>query len=363
MIYQFNNIEVDCVQFVIRVQGDPVAVEPKVFNLIAYLVQNRTRVISRDELFQQVWEGRLVSDTSLSNHINIARKVLKDSSEAQSVIKTVRSRGYQFVAEVQQLATDSDSTLHTNIPLDDNALVEQIHTQQPPVVSGNGKAKKLFLRKYWLVLLLFGAALAVALIWLLLPSQSHKSEYEEPYLLVVPFTLDRASVFAPLSDQISREVIQGLQQLPGLKTVPEPSAFAFRDNKRLSHIQNQIPDVSYLLDGDLKEEQNGSLELSVSLLEINTGELVWIRSFSLAPITSNWLSIQNQVTSTLVKSVSSSLVPTELRQVNKPIHYTPNSEAFELYVQGRYQLSLMTHDSVLRAIEYFNQAIALDLGF
>ena len=76
MIYKFDKIEIDLDQFEVKDDGKTIAVEPKVFDLIIYLIKNRFRLVSRDELFEHVWEGREVSDTSLSNHIKSARKVL-----------------------------------------------------------------------------------------------------------------------------------------------------------------------------------------------------------------------------------------------------------------------------------------------
>ncbi|GAC16505.1 winged helix-turn-helix domain-containing protein [Aliiglaciecola lipolytica] len=102
MIYKIDKFEVDTEQFRITNSGNAVSIEPKVFDLIVYLIKHRQNLISRDELFAQIWSGREVSDTTLSNHIKSARKVFGDNGELQNVIKTVRGRGYQFVAPVEE---------------------------------------------------------------------------------------------------------------------------------------------------------------------------------------------------------------------------------------------------------------------
>ena len=99
MIYQLGNIQIDTTQFKVMADGRPIPVEPKVFDLIIYLITHRDVVITRDELFSKIWKGRAVSDTTLSNHIKSARKVLGDDGDLQKVIKTVRGRGYQFVGD------------------------------------------------------------------------------------------------------------------------------------------------------------------------------------------------------------------------------------------------------------------------
>jgi len=101
MTYEFNNLKIDTEKFVLFVNDKEQSVEPQVFNLILYLVKNRDRIVSRDELLDNIWEGRIVSDTSVSNSIKSARKALGDDGVKQQVIKTIHSRGYQFVADTQ----------------------------------------------------------------------------------------------------------------------------------------------------------------------------------------------------------------------------------------------------------------------
>ena len=82
--------------------GQPVHVEPQVFDLILYLIQNRDRVVSKDDLLANVWGGRIVSESTLSNRINAARRALGDSGEQQRFIKTIARRGLRFVGEVHE---------------------------------------------------------------------------------------------------------------------------------------------------------------------------------------------------------------------------------------------------------------------
>ena len=70
------------------------------FDLLVYLIRHRDRVVTREELFREVWDGREVSDATLSNHVKSARKILGDSGELQRTIQTIRGRGYQFIAPV-----------------------------------------------------------------------------------------------------------------------------------------------------------------------------------------------------------------------------------------------------------------------
>jgi TolB-like protein len=80
----------------------PVAIEPQVFDLLLYLIRNREHVVSRDDLLANVWRGRIVSESALNTRINAARVALRDTGEAQRIIKTLPRRGLRFVAEVRE---------------------------------------------------------------------------------------------------------------------------------------------------------------------------------------------------------------------------------------------------------------------
>jgi DNA-binding winged helix-turn-helix (wHTH) protein len=87
-----------------------VAVEPQVFDLLVYLIQNRARVVSKDDLVSSIWAGRIVSDSSLTSRINAARRAIADSGEKQELIRTFQRRGFRFVGDVREEASaDADS--------------------------------------------------------------------------------------------------------------------------------------------------------------------------------------------------------------------------------------------------------------
>src|SRR5262245_45511633 len=81
-----------------------IAVEPQVFDLLTYLLENRDRVVSKNDLIASVWSGRIVSDSTLASRLNAARRAVGDSGEAQRLIRTVARRGIRFVADVRTRA-------------------------------------------------------------------------------------------------------------------------------------------------------------------------------------------------------------------------------------------------------------------
>jgi len=77
-----------------------VPVEPQVFDLLIFLIENRQRTVTKDEIIERVWKGRIVSDANLSSRIKAARQALGDDGSAQRLIRTVHGRGFRFVGEV-----------------------------------------------------------------------------------------------------------------------------------------------------------------------------------------------------------------------------------------------------------------------
>ena len=100
MVYSFSSFELDVSKHELRMQGKPVSVEPKVFQLIAFLIEHRDRVVTKDELMSSIWRGRIIADTTLSTAVKSARRVLGDDGEARRLIKTIWGRGFRFVGEL-----------------------------------------------------------------------------------------------------------------------------------------------------------------------------------------------------------------------------------------------------------------------
>jgi DNA-binding winged helix-turn-helix (wHTH) protein len=82
--------------------SEAISIGPQVFDLLLYLVQNREHVVSKDELLDGVWDGRIVSESTLTSHINAARRAVGDSGQEQRLIRTIARKGFRFVGEVRE---------------------------------------------------------------------------------------------------------------------------------------------------------------------------------------------------------------------------------------------------------------------
>ncbi|MGE3537848.1 MAG: winged helix-turn-helix domain-containing protein [Candidatus Tectimicrobiota bacterium] len=104
MIYAFGPYQLDTSLYELRHQRRPCKLEPRVFDVLRYLIQHRDQVVTREELLDHLWPGQYISEAILSNYIMAARKALGDSGHWQRLIKTVHGRGYRFIAPVEEQA-------------------------------------------------------------------------------------------------------------------------------------------------------------------------------------------------------------------------------------------------------------------
>ena len=116
MIHTVENYQIDAINCQLSKHGQVLAVKPKVFDLLLYLIVQRDRLVTREELFKEIWLGRPVSSATLANHINFARQIFGDNGQDQRYIRTVHGRGYQFVAPCSTPA-DTASIPQTSPPL------------------------------------------------------------------------------------------------------------------------------------------------------------------------------------------------------------------------------------------------------
>src|SRR5690349_6610891 len=109
-MFFFEGFRLDVDRRELKNGQDQVAVEPQVFDLLAYLVANRDRVLSKDELIASIWQGRIVSESTLTSRINAARKAVGDTGDDQRLIRTYARKGVRFVGEVRESSQDTASS-------------------------------------------------------------------------------------------------------------------------------------------------------------------------------------------------------------------------------------------------------------
>lgn len=126
MKFLFADQTLDADRRELRHGDELVALEPQVFDLLMYLVRNRERVVSKDDLIAAVWGGRIISDSTLTSRINAARKAVGDDGERQRLIRTVARKGFRFVAAVRSEAHPQPAPGGAvSLPLPDRPAIER----------------------------------------------------------------------------------------------------------------------------------------------------------------------------------------------------------------------------------------------
>lgn len=109
MIYRFANTVVDTDTVTIQIDGVPQACEPKAFALLQMLIENGSRMVTKEEVIERLWDGRFITDSALTSCLNAARRAVGDDGRQQRVIRTIPKRGFRFVAELEELVSRLES--------------------------------------------------------------------------------------------------------------------------------------------------------------------------------------------------------------------------------------------------------------
>jgi len=191
-VFAFADVEFDFGAREVRRSGAPVAVEPQVFDLISLLITRHGQVVTKDEIIEQVWDGRFVSDSAVSSRINASRKALGDDGKAQRFIKTVHGRGFRFVAE-------------------DGAAVIEGAPEAPDKPS-------------------------IAI----LPFRNLSGDPEQEFF----------------ADGITEDIINALSKISRMRVIARNSAFAYKGQARdLRHVAQELG-VRYILEGSVRSGGN-----------------------------------------------------------------------------------------------------------
>lgn len=225
MIYSFDDFELDTRQAELRRSRTRIPVEPRVLSLLALLVENRDRVVPRDEMIEKVWDGRFISEAALSTAIHGVRRALGDDGNAPRYLRTVRGRGFRFVAPVALRAA----------PRSDVGTGETGETPSDTVPSRSGR----------------------------------------PGIAVLPFQLlGNPDDHPAIGEALPAELISALSRLRWLAVVARGSTFRFRTGEAESGIVGQVLAARYTLSGTV-EFGNGQIAVTVNLIDAGSGQVLW----------------------------------------------------------------------------------------
>jgi TolB-like protein len=233
MLYTFGQFELDLAAVELRADGQVVELEPQVFALLTLLVQNRDRLVSRDELIEKVWDGRIVSDAAVASRVKSARQALGDDGKSQRFIKTIHGQGYRFVSPARGTAGVSIADAMGDANSGDLA----------------GMLQRL-------------------------------GRMSRPSLAVLPFRFAGSDArYAALANAVPDELITDLARLHWLFVTARGSSFRFRAPEADCRDIGRLLHVRYCLTGAV-EVADRRLTVTVDLVDTTDGGIVWADRFT-----------------------------------------------------------------------------------
>ena len=304
MIYQFNQITLDTEQYRLSLSGNPVAVEPQVFDLLTYLVAHKDRVVTRDELLENLWKGKVVTDSALGARLKAARKAVGDSGDRQEVIKTIHGRGYQFISPVTEINADAEKAEHTDSDI----------------------------------------------------NKLNKAATVTPSIAVLPFqNLSGDSVQDYFADGMSEEIITALSRVPDLVVIARNSTFVYKERAVDVRQVGRELDVGYVLEGSIRKMDN-RLRITAQLVNAQSGDHVWAERYdrNLDDI----FAVQDEITHNIVVELQIKLVTGEYTRLMAK--GTKCIEAWELVIRSVPLGEAHVRDDAMLAKQLLGRALELD---
>lgn len=306
-IYEFSGFRLEVAQRRLLHEGKPVPLKPKILDLLLYLVEKCGQLVVKEELMKEIWPDTIVEENNITVSMSILRKSLGDDGVTRQIIETVPRRGYRFLAEVREISEERKATQ------DGHHADTQIALEDEPIDS-----------------------LAV------LPMQNPGSDPNVEYL----------------SEGITESIINMLSRIPKLRVLACSTVFRFKGKDIYPQEAGQQLNVRAVM--MIRVIKLGEkLIIRSELVKVADGSQLWGEQYNRTP--SDILAIQDEIAKAICDSLKFKLTHQERNRIAK--QPTENTEAYNLYLRGRYFWNKYNKDWVLKGIDAFKQAIAIDANY
>lgn len=340
MIFLFDRFQADDIAFRLSAGSAPVPLEPKALRLLLFLIQNRGRLLRKQELLDAVWADTAVSESALTRAIGLLRKTLDDDSREPRFIETVPTAGYRFIAHVETIPSPETSPESRSKPS------PAAQTSAPPLISEPAPRRRHLFR-----LAIFVVACLVILSVASWRIATHSQPAPIRSLAVLP--LDNLSGDPSqeyFADGMTDELTTEIARIPNLRVVSRSSAMAHDDVRRpLSEIARQL-DVDAVVEGSIVRSGD-RIRITAQLIDARTGRYLWAQTFE-GPAR-DVLSLQDSVAQQIAAQARLVFASPSPRP---PV----NPAAYDAYLRGRYYFN---KQDVRNSLQSFQQAIALDPSY
>ena len=380
--YRFDDVVVDCHKFSLVTGQQKKDITPRAFDVLRYLIEHSGRVVEKQELFEQVWKEKFVTDNALTRTIKEIRRALGDSADSPRYIETVHKRGYRFIAEVS--ATAGWEVVYTEEVEGVSIAVEEEEEQQvshdevvaarqasgAQLLQGRSRRRKL---AALLILAMLGAAL-ITVAYFVVPrsfDRSDKASISAPSragairsIVVLPLMNTSGNPDTEyLSDGISESLINNLSQLPGVKVIARSSSFKYKGREvEPQEVANALG-VEGVITGRVAQSGDSFL-ISVELVDARDRTQVWGEQYNRRA--ADVLAVLSEISREIAGKLRLRLSPSEQQQLAK--HQTSNPEAYNYYAKAMYHFhniraELGTRPEADLAVDLFKEAIKLDPNY
>jgi TolB-like protein len=312
MQYTFDDYVLDKERRELTRGSKAIAVGPQVFDLLLYLLQNREHVVSKDDLLNGVWGGRVVSESTLTSHINAARKAVGDSGREQRLIRTVARKGFRFVGDVGEMRAPDDVG----------------HLKTEPGESSKEPVQGLTLP-------------------------------DRPSIAALPFVnLSGDPAQDYFGDGVVEDIIAALSRSRWLFVIARNSSFTYKGRVvDVKQVGRELG-VRYALEGSVRKAAN-RVRITGQLIDATSGAHIWADRFEGA--LDDIFALQDQMTESVVGAIAPQLERAEIGRAKlKP---TGSLNAYDYYLRGMADLHRGGRQDVDRALALFRKAIDLDPDF
>ena len=347
---RFGLFEMDLPAGELRKHGLKIRIQEQPFQVLAMLVQNAGKVVTREDLQKKLWPADTFVDFDhgLNKAINKIREALSDSAESPRYVETLSRRGYRFLAEVK----DADAPVRSpGLPTQPSEEV-----RDRPDVTGKLAVHKQLLRLHaWKISAFALLALMASLATWRLHSLMHRPPVIRSLAVLPLESLSSEASQDYFADGMTDELISDLGQISALRVISRTSVMTYK------HARKPLPQIARELNVDAVVEgtvlrSGDQVRITAQLIEAATDKHLWSQSYE--GELRDTLTLQNKVASAIADQIRINLNPQEQAALKNTKFVNP--QAYEFYLKGRYFWNKRTADGLKVALAYFNQAVDED---
>jgi DNA-binding winged helix-turn-helix (wHTH) protein/TolB-like protein/Tfp pilus assembly protein PilF len=366
-LYHFGGFELDTTRRRLSApDGSPCPLSSRGYDILVHLVENRDRLVGKEELMKAVWPNTVVEENNLNQAVSAVRRALGDSRDKPRFVLTIAGRGYQFIGALEPEGVEPALPPAHRVPDIPPAGVPGGETGiatdsvwpdgAKPGGAGNMPTSGINRRRVLASLGAGAAAIASGIYWW----HSRVQVAGLPRsLAVLPFRPLTGTQGDPAIELgVADLLVNRLSTLQGLAVAPLSSVMRYTDGSQDRSVAGKALGVEVVLDGNV-QIRDDQIRLTARLIETATGRTLWADDFT--ERLDDFFAVQDSLATQLVEALTPHL-PADARQ-RAIRHETTDVEAWQLYANGRYHVGRRNEASLRKAIEFFSAAVARDPDF